>query len=674
MEAFIVRPFGTKQDVNFDKVEEELIQPALLQAGISGSTTAAIMEAGNIREDMFSKLLTADLVIADLSIHNANVFYELGVRHALRDKRTYLIRCSKDEIPFDLKTDRYLNYSAENPSATIPALVEGLRATIQSERQDSPVFFMLPKLVAQDPERFLAVPQEFAEEVEIARQSRQPGMLALLAAEAEGFPWEIPGLRMIGDVQYAIKDFEDAQMTWEKVRKRYPMDIEANDRLATIYQRLAEPEMMVNSNDGWELLAKSDLAVERLFNNSAKFDRRKWAEVFSLKARNAKARWVNSWKNCKQDDKLHEALESSYLTESFKHYERGYSEDLNHFYSGINALGLLTVIISLAESLPATWDVQFDSTDEAAYSLKKYKDQHEKLAIMVRASIEAEKKRLEKKSEKDPWLIMTEADLSCLTSTRPERVATLYEKALQESSDQNFEAAKRQLLLYQQLKVKPENVKAALAEFTETEETRDVTKKHYILFTGHMLDKKDREEPRFPAEMEKTASAAIKEAVEKEISKIEGPVLGIAGGACGGDILFHEVCAELNITTEMYLALPREQFLAESVQFAGTEWVERFNRLYKKLKHKILAETKQLPTWLNKKVDYSIWERNNLWMLNSALVCGGLQMTLIALWDGKKGDGAGGTEHMVQQVLERGGKTIVLDTKELFGVKANATL
>jgi hypothetical protein len=43
-----------------------------------------IRRQGNIRLDMFQRLLTADLVIADISIQNANVYYELGVRHALR--------------------------------------------------------------------------------------------------------------------------------------------------------------------------------------------------------------------------------------------------------------------------------------------------------------------------------------------------------------------------------------------------------------------------------------------------------------------------------------------------------------------------------------------------------------------------------------------------------------
>jgi hypothetical protein len=40
--------------------------------------------AGDIRTDMFQELLLADLVVVDLSIDNPNVWYELGVRHALR--------------------------------------------------------------------------------------------------------------------------------------------------------------------------------------------------------------------------------------------------------------------------------------------------------------------------------------------------------------------------------------------------------------------------------------------------------------------------------------------------------------------------------------------------------------------------------------------------------------
>jgi hypothetical protein len=273
MEAFIVRPFGIKQDVDFEKVHNELIMPALKKVGIKGGTTAPIVEQGNIREDMFSKLLTADLVIADISIHNANVFYELGIRHALQDKRTFLIRSAKDEVPFDLKTDRYLSYDTANPADSLDALVAGLKATMLSDRQDSPVFYMLPKLEAQDRERFLAVPSDFGEEVEIAKESRQKGMLALLAAEAEGFPWIIPALRVVGNAQHSLKAYEVARITWEKIRDIYPNDLEANDRLATIYQRLAEGEMKLDATSGKELLAKSDIAISRMLENYTKLHR-----------------------------------------------------------------------------------------------------------------------------------------------------------------------------------------------------------------------------------------------------------------------------------------------------------------------------------------------------------------------------------------------------------------
>jgi len=53
------------------------------------ATTEPFLQAGSIRADMFQQLLVADIVIADISIHNANVFYEmvrLGVREASRGK------------------------------------------------------------------------------------------------------------------------------------------------------------------------------------------------------------------------------------------------------------------------------------------------------------------------------------------------------------------------------------------------------------------------------------------------------------------------------------------------------------------------------------------------------------------------------------------------------------
>ena len=123
MHAFVIRPFGVKSEVDFEKVDRELISPALDRLGITGRTTGEIIRAGNIRADMFELLLKADLVVADVSIHNANVFYELGVRHALRDRYTFLLRASIEDTPFDIATERYFTYDQNNPAGSLEPLV-----------------------------------------------------------------------------------------------------------------------------------------------------------------------------------------------------------------------------------------------------------------------------------------------------------------------------------------------------------------------------------------------------------------------------------------------------------------------------------------------------------------------------------------------------------------------
>lgn len=206
MDVFIVRPFGNRKvlqkdtagnqvtvEFNFDLVQEELMMPALKKVGLTGGTTGLIFESGSIHEDMFSLLLVADLVIADLSIHNANVFYELGIRHALRDKRTVLIKCPGfDETPFDILGFRYITYKKDEPSSSIAELVQALDETIKANRNDSPVFKALDKLESQDPERFLAIPEDFEVDLRITTAQKNAAKLAMMASEISGFPGIYP--------------------------------------------------------------------------------------------------------------------------------------------------------------------------------------------------------------------------------------------------------------------------------------------------------------------------------------------------------------------------------------------------------------------------------------------------------------------------------------------------
>ena len=86
--AFVAMPFGIKEDIDFNAVFRDLIKPALEGAGFEVFRADEEMRAGNIRTDMFQELLLADLVVADLSIDNPNVWYELGVRFVTESPKT----------------------------------------------------------------------------------------------------------------------------------------------------------------------------------------------------------------------------------------------------------------------------------------------------------------------------------------------------------------------------------------------------------------------------------------------------------------------------------------------------------------------------------------------------------------------------------------------------------
>jgi hypothetical protein len=184
------------------------------------------------------------------------------------------------------------------------------------------------------------------------------------------------------------------------------------------------------------------------------------------------------------------------------------------------------------------------------------------------------------------------------------------------------------------------------------------------------MDAPGRAVPRFPRAMETVARQAIHAAVAGEQAR-RGRVAGLAGAASGGDILFHEVCAELGIPTSVRLALPSEKYVRESVAPADGGWIPRYQELMaRNPAAPVLAPEKDLPGWLAHVANYSIWERNNLWLLEQALSGGASHMTLIALWNGKTGDGPGGTEHMIRIAKDRGANTIILDTNQLFAAPA----
>ncbi|HEX8189876.1 MAG TPA: tetratricopeptide repeat-containing protein, partial [Pyrinomonadaceae bacterium] len=449
-------------------------------------------------------------------------------------------------------------------------------------------------------------------------------------------------------------------------------------------------------------IARSNEALRRALENKA-ISQNQRAEAYSLMARNLKTQWRNDWAGRPAGERPAAALRSPHLQASFENYERAFGEDLNKYYTGLNALAMLKIMIALAEALPEVWSENFDSDREAERVLEGHREHAAKLVAAVDLSLGANAERAGREGRRDVWAEISAADLRFITVEAPARVANAYRKAMAGAQNFNANSVRKQLAIYRDLGVLGANLAEVfkvvgepppLPETPAAPAAAPAPRPRVLLFAGHMIDAPGRERPRFPAAGERVARAKIREAVEKEMRREGGVASGYAGGASGGDILFHEVCAELGIQTRFYLAVPPGEYVRKSVKQAdeslpeGAEltWVDRFWRL-----HNERAARKQvrgplsdatgvpdgeghlyLPAWLREKKGYGIWQRNNLWMLFNALdeACdpqsADPNITLIALWDGAAGDGPGGTGDLVNKVEHLGARVIRLDTNVIF--------
>jgi len=180
-----------------------------------------------------------------------------------------------------------------------------------------------------------------------------------------------------------------------------------------------------------------------------------------------------------------------------------------------------------------------------------------------------------------------------------------------------------------------------------------------LLFSGHMIDAPGRAQPRFPADKEALAAAAIAAALDRLGAGAAD--LAICGGACGGDLLFAEAALERRARLELYIPFEEPTFLAKSVDFAGRDWRRRYVAVRARAAlHVMPVERGPTPE------GEGSYERNNLWMLEAAMRFGAGKVDFLCLWNGQQADGPGGTRHLMEEVERRAGRTHWLDTRRLW--------
>jgi len=618
-------------------------------------------------------LITYDLVIADISIDNANVFYELGIRHGLRPKGTILLRFSTPgkDTPFDLKTDRYIAYDRNDPGAAVALLTQSIKETVlsmrESGRPDSPVFGLLPALSPPDPASLVVVPRSFQEAVEQAEAQTSDGAttLALLGDEARRVRWGREGLRLVGRAQRRLSAFEAARETWEAVRKDLPDDIEANLMLATIYQRLGNNVM-------------ASQACRRVLENKAAPPAKR-ADAHSQLARNEKAAWAKEFTALEPQDAQQQAISDQRLIDAFEGYQAGFTEDLNDYYSGLNALGLVVALERLAEAQPDSWASLFPNARRASAALDDYRDQLKQLTGAVGISLDNAKSRSERAGTPDEWLRVSEAQYQLLTSDNPSFVRNTYRTAKNALGERfQLRSELSQVAIFHRLGLLADNCSAAFAGLGATpadlQPKEAPPRDRVVVATGHRADAPSRPPPgRFPntsACVDKT-KGWLREALQAEQTETAGTLYGIAGAASGVDLLFHEVCKELGIPTKVCLPIPIEAYRRESVADGGPDWVEKFNHFIAEHPPIILSDSDELPPWAAGIKDYGVFQRGNIWNMRDALLRPNADVTLVALWNQNAGEGPGGTADMVKLAKSHGAKVREQNSDELFGIASS---
>ena len=148
-------PFGLKKgsvNINFDDVYEKVIRAALRDIDgyeIEIVRCDEIKYSGWIHEKMIDQIAKADIAIVDLTTLNPNVFYELGVRHALNDSVTVLIQQEgvKQQIPFNLGGMTIVKYDAADLRAACDEIHQTVtESLLRRNHVDSLVFRTLPEL------------------------------------------------------------------------------------------------------------------------------------------------------------------------------------------------------------------------------------------------------------------------------------------------------------------------------------------------------------------------------------------------------------------------------------------------------------------------------------------------------------------------------------------------
>ncbi|MEJ5943689.1 TRAFs-binding domain-containing protein [Pseudokineococcus basanitobsidens] len=351
-------PFGVKphpesgQSVDFDHVFEKSIRPAIEAAGLEPLRDDMTTVGGMVQKSLFDALLMCDFVVVDLTAVNGNVFYELGIRHAVRPASTVAITARPDAMPFDVRNLRAVRYQLDDHDRLDDRAAQDLRealteallqakskANLDAKYMDSPLYQLVESWRPPPPASMKT--DDFAAQVERDQQHR----------------YALAGVRRVAidkDVIAARRLMQKCEAGLPEPSRREPalaMDVLLTHRALEDWDSMirvveAMPPTLRNRSTPLEQLAfalnrraevtGSDVDLSRALEvlRALVSEARGTSETFGLIGRVHKGEWRRATSGRRRASALASAIDA---------YAEGHWRDMTDPYPGINACTLATI-------------------------------------------------------------------------------------------------------------------------------------------------------------------------------------------------------------------------------------------------------------------------------------------------------------------------------------------
>jgi tetratricopeptide (TPR) repeat protein len=546
--CFMVMPFGTKDTgaepgkgpakIDFNALWDKALRP-LIEQDLGYLPIRADQDAGSlIIQAMIERLAISDLVIADMTIPNANVYYEVGVRHAAQRRGCVLIAADWSKPLFDVAQMRRLTYSMPETTVSDDA-AQAIRSALKDEILkvydfDSPVFQAIPKfpgpLDISTVQSFRDVAERLAmiqSEVSVARNlppDEAKDVVKQLADKYGADAVTVPSVAL--EILMLLRDTRQ----WAAALSF----IDGLPKQVREIPVIREQRALVLSKSGKHLEAIAELEALIALGGDT-------SERSGLIGGRYKALYEGA---------ADAAAKSLYLNKAIAAYHRGMMLDLNDYYPSSN--------------LPRL------------YRERKQKGDEEEAKATAQLAMTACRRSIQR-NPADPWGLPTlmaaafdAGDVGAATDLLEKSRQTTIAPFQVESAVPDM---RRGISLLKDKK-KAEALASILGDFQ-----RLLTPNGTVTaVAGRRIDATKAPDKRFPSQNE----GLVKERIRNML--VGTASIGVvSSAACGADILALECAEDLDLRHRVVLPFSRERFRSTSVVDRGEEWGARFDAILSKL-------------------------------------------------------------------------------------------